>query len=338
MCKKSKIVAAVIVAIPLLFSQFTLAQSALVSNQSSVVANSIKSEAQNCANGAAGTIGSSIGTAMQIHTEMASATPNVETLFDVANDCFSGVSNIFDLSFSIPSLSSILNAAKDAVMQYAQKKICSAATQVTGMVTNPLNQAISNVNGYGSIGDLNGLSNNLVKSGMSQIDPNLGASYSGGGGGNNYTVGTNPFNSQQTEFSNGNSNSNASQIIGNCSAQISTLNHDIFAQQQQVISLTNQYNSAKAAADSCHASMYTNGGNCYSVDMAAASLQNQLNAAQQSVTTLQQNLANLSSSPSCSASAASPSMILLSPTSNSAAPAPTESESSWTNSILNIFN
>jgi hypothetical protein len=59
-------------------------------------------------------IGASIKTAIGAHSEMASATPNVESLFDV-NDCFASVSQIIDLSFSIPSLGSILSSAQDAV-------------------------------------------------------------------------------------------------------------------------------------------------------------------------------------------------------------------------------
>jgi hypothetical protein len=49
-------------------------------------------------------IGASIKTSIGAHSEMASATPNVESLFDVNDSCFASVSQIIDLSFSIPSL------------------------------------------------------------------------------------------------------------------------------------------------------------------------------------------------------------------------------------------
>ena len=70
-------------------------------------------------------IGANIKTAIGAHSQMASATPNVESLFDPSDSCFSSVSQIIDLSFSIPSLGSILSSAQDAVLKYAQKKVCS---------------------------------------------------------------------------------------------------------------------------------------------------------------------------------------------------------------------
>ncbi|WP_240533834.1 hypothetical protein [Aeromonas veronii] len=62
------------------------------------MADNIKADAEDCATGTKdGTIGHSIKQALDIHTELASATPNVESLFDVGSDCFSGLSQIFDL-------------------------------------------------------------------------------------------------------------------------------------------------------------------------------------------------------------------------------------------------
>ena len=127
-----------------LVSTLSSASSTLLSQQSSVVAAEIVADSEDCAEGKIG-VGAAIGDALKIHTELASATPNVETLFDVSGDCFSGLSQIFDLSFAIPSLASILSAASSAVMQYAQKKICTAVNQVSGMVTSPINAAIGKV-------------------------------------------------------------------------------------------------------------------------------------------------------------------------------------------------
>lgn len=73
---------------------------------------------------------------------MASATPNVESLFDVNDSCFASVSQIIDLSFSIPSLGSILSSAQDAVLKYAQKKVCSTVGKVSGMVTSICTSAV----------------------------------------------------------------------------------------------------------------------------------------------------------------------------------------------------
>ena len=180
--------------------------SSLISQQDSVVADAIKADAEDCAEGTKeGTIGASIGDALKIHTELASATPNVESLFSATADCFGGLSSLFDLSGSIPSLGSILASAQAAVLQYAQKKVCSAVQQVASMVTTPINQAIGKVSSGTSLGDLNGLTNGLVSQGMSTLDPELGSGYHNAAAGYEatYTVDVNPFNYVQTDFGGG---------------------------------------------------------------------------------------------------------------------------------------
>lgn len=198
-----RVIAGTVLGASLLFGgQAFAATSSLISQQGSVVADSIKAEAEDCAEGKEGTIGHSIADALKIHTELASATPNVESLFSATQDCFNGLGSLFDLSGSIPSLGSILASAQAAVLQFAQKKICTAVQQVTSMVTTPINQAIGKVSSGGSIGDLNGLANGLVGGGMSQLDPQLGSSYHAAAPGMEatYTVDVNPFNYVQTDF------------------------------------------------------------------------------------------------------------------------------------------
>jgi hypothetical protein len=198
-----RVIAGTVLGASLLFGgQAFAATSSLISQQDSVVADSIKAEAEDCAEGKEGTIGHSIADALKIHTELASATPNVESLFSATQDCFSGLGSLFDLSGSIPSLGSILASAQAAVLKFAQKKVCTAVQQVTTMVTTPINQAIGKVGSGGSIGDLNGLTNGLVSGGMSQLDPQLGSSYHNAAAGAQatYTVDVNPFNYVQTDF------------------------------------------------------------------------------------------------------------------------------------------
>ena len=180
--------------------------STLLSEQSSVVADAIKADAEDCAAGTKeGTIGASIGDALKIHTELAAATPNVESLFSATADCFGGLGSLFDLSGSIPSLGSIFAAAQEAVLKYAQKKVCTAIQQVSSMVTTPINQAIGKVSSGTSLADLNGLTNGLVTKGMNTIDPELGSSYHSTPAGYEatYTVDVNPFNYVQTDFGGG---------------------------------------------------------------------------------------------------------------------------------------
>ena len=149
-------------------------------------------------------IGASIKTAIGAHSEMASATPNVESLFDVNDQCFASVSQIIDLSFSIPSLGSILSSAQDAVLKYAQKKVCSTVGKVSGMVTSPINQAIGQWNTLGSqFSDINGMANSAVGGSMSTLDPQLGSNYKPASAATSYSVNANTFGANQTVFSSG---------------------------------------------------------------------------------------------------------------------------------------
>ena len=165
-------------------------------------------------------IGANIKTAIGVHTEMASATPNVESLFDVNDQCFASVSQIIDLSFSIPSLGSILSAAQDAVLKYAQKKVCSTVGKVSGMVTSPINQAIGQWNTLGQqFTDINGMANSAVGGSMSTLDPQLGSSYKPASAASTYSVNANAFATNQTVFNAGASTQQGAQTAPATSAQ-----------------------------------------------------------------------------------------------------------------------
>ena len=165
-------------------------------------------------------IGASIKTAIGAHSEMASATPNVESLFDVNDSCFASVSQIIDLSFSIPSLGSILSSAQDAVLKYAQKKVCSTVGKVSGMVTSPINQAIGQWNTLGSqFSDINGMANSAVGGSMSTLDPQLGSGYKPASAATSYSVNANAFGSNQTVFNTGASTQQGAQTAPVTSVQ-----------------------------------------------------------------------------------------------------------------------
>ena len=165
-------------------------------------------------------IGANIKTAIGVHTEMASATPNVESLFDANDSCFASVSQIIDLSFSIPSLGSILSSAQDAVLKYAQKKVCSTVGKVSGMVTSPINQAIGQWNTLGQqFSDINGMANSAVGGSMSTLDPQLGSSYKPASAATAYSVNANAFGSNQTVFSAGASTQQGAQTAPATSVQ-----------------------------------------------------------------------------------------------------------------------
>lgn len=310
-----------------LVSTLGAASSTMLSQQSSVVAAEIVADAEDCAKGKPGTIGGAIGDALQIHTELASATPNVETLFDVSGDCFSGLSQIFDLSFAIPSLASILSAASSAVMQYAQKKICTAVNQVSGMVTSPINAAIGKVNGLASFTDLNGMTNGLVSKGMSSIDPALGSEYHAPAAAGTTTVGTNPFNSSQTDFSGTtNTGSTTGTNIGTANTSITALNSQIAAVQTQVGPAQYALQQAQAALASCSTNEYYD--NCPAAQVQVNSSQATLNNLNQQLSGLLSQLASVSGTTATAQSA---------PATTTAAPAVTGT-TSWLSSIGNLFN
>ena len=165
-------------------------------------------------------IGANIKTAIGAHSQMASATPNVESLFDVNDSCFASVSQIIDLSFSIPSLGSILSSAQDAVLKYAQKKVCSTVGKVSGMVTSPINQTIASWNQLGTqFTDINGMANSAVGGSMSTLDPQLGSSYKPASAASTYSVNANAFGSNQTVFSAGASTQQGAQTAPATSVQ-----------------------------------------------------------------------------------------------------------------------
>ncbi len=169
-------------------------------------------------------IGASIKTAIGAHSEMASATPNVESLFDVNDQCFASISQIADLSFAIPSLASILSAAQDAVLKYAQKKVCTAVNKVSGMVAAPINQTINSINQVQGFTDINGMANNAISGAMSGIDPQLGASYKPASTGS-YTINANAFGANQTVFNGGASTQQGAQTAPATSVQPQASQH-----------------------------------------------------------------------------------------------------------------
>lgn len=176
--------------------------SGLISQADSVVANQIKTSASNCAAGAPGTVGAAMGTALKVHTEMASVPADVERLFSMADNCFASSSQMYDLSFAIPSLASITSAAQSAIMKFAQKKVCSAIDKVSGVITEPINDALDKIPNLEGFSDINGLVNDGIGGALNQIDPDLGKGYRSAPAGDTYTV-SDVFTATQTGFGGG---------------------------------------------------------------------------------------------------------------------------------------
>lgn len=174
--------------------------SSLLSQQQSVIAANIQQNAAQCATGEQpGTVGYAIKQAQNVHMQLASVRPNTDQLFQAGNGCFGGLSQLFDLSDTIPSLGSIMNAASAAVMQYAKQQVCQASNEVTSSVTTPLNQAIGSVTSVVSTSGING----MIGQQMGTVDPNLGSAWNANSPGGTYSINTNTFGINQSSFSSG---------------------------------------------------------------------------------------------------------------------------------------
>lgn len=106
---------------------------------------------------------------------MIGAVTNTDKLFDVANKngCFNALSNFPNLSVAIPSLSSIANALKKTMLDYATRKVCNAVNDALTEVITPINEALDKVSKNGQI-DMTGAYNKAMTKKLYEIDPELG--------------------------------------------------------------------------------------------------------------------------------------------------------------------
>lgn len=106
---------------------------------------------------------------------MIGAVTNTDKLFDVANKngCFNALSNFPNLSVAIPSLSSIGNALKKTMLDYATRKVCNAVNDALTEVITPINEALDKVSKNGQI-DMTGAYNKAMTKKLYEIDPELG--------------------------------------------------------------------------------------------------------------------------------------------------------------------
>jgi len=321
-------------------------------DQSSVIAQSLNSEATDCANGAPGTIGEAIQTAVQVQTDLASATPNVETFFDVSSDCFSGLSQIFDLSFAIPSLASIISAAEDAVLKFAQKKVCSAVQKVSGVVTSPINQAIDQVNSLQGFTNINGMANSAMGGLMNKLDPQLGSQFKpqAAAPGAGFVANANPFGVSQTSFDPGSSGGSSAggggsaagpgfggsggsgaQVAQALSAKAAQLN----AGAGQVAAASARIASAQQAlqeAQSAQAACAATGADCSAQSQAVQDAQQALADAQSALADARRQLASVRA-----ARVQAPAAPLVLPGQSGGQSSQSQDSGSWWSTIAGIF-
>lgn len=310
--------------------------SQLLSDQQSVITEQMRKDAQACAKGdKEGTVGNAINMSLKIHLEMATAMPNVEQLFDVNADCFSGLSSLIDLSFAIPSLAVIISAAQNAVMAYAKKKICSAVSKVTGMVTGPINQAIGQANQY--IGALNGLSASLNSgAGLAMLDPNLGAAYNIGQSGN-YTTGQ-PFGdkAQNGVGDSTGGTGGGDQGAGNYT-KVQQLTQQLGQMQASLGPAQQSLGQAQQAYNNCMATSGVGGGSaaCSSAAAAVDAAQRNVENVQNQITGLQNQINSLLSQGGTASAPGAAATFAVSPAGT--AVQPQQQNQSLTQKLTNLF-
>ena len=251
--------------------------------------------AADCAAGKEGTLGEQMNKAQQIHLEFASVKPNVEQLFSNASSCFSGLNDIIDLSYAIPSLSSIANAAMSAVQKYAEQKVCSIAEKASSMITTPVNDAIGKVNGYL---DVNGQLNDLVSGGLNKIDPELGAAYNPPPPANNGTYNLGGlFNQNQVDFETGTGSSNVSGSgsAQNNTAAVQAARQRLEGEQNKLAPAQNALQQAQNNLNHCQTmGGFSGGQNCANAQTAVNQAQSNLAQINNNINAYRQDLVNIS--------------------------------------------
>jgi len=254
-------------------------------------------EAEKCAKGEQGTLGFAIKNAMKIHQEIAVIAPPVEELFD--SDCLSGLMNIFDLSFAIPSLASIMGTVLNAVKQFAQQKVCRALTNAGSMIAAPINKGLGNISTLMAQGSLNGMINGIVNESLAGISLDLGQDYLSPAP-SNTQINVNPFGLNQTQFdssinSNNPNNLNLVNNTANINHSLNIINQNqqqIAANTKALITLNPQLAQANQRLANCQNNQQ---GDCSQISHQAQNLNNQVNSLNTQINQLNNNLNQYSS-------------------------------------------
>ncbi len=140
----------------------------------SQVSKHLEASAAKCAAGEEGTLGGAIKSAMKMHEELASVAPQVEDLF--GQQCMQNLSKLMDMSNFVGSIyASLLSTITDQFKNMIQSNVCKAIDKATGLIMNPVNNAINKVNaGLGGIeGKVNGFVINNFQTTVQDIKPEL---------------------------------------------------------------------------------------------------------------------------------------------------------------------
>jgi hypothetical protein len=161
-----------------------------IAEQRSIVADNIKQDATDCATGTKdGSLGKAVKDALDAHINIAGTQIDTEKFFDSSSSCFSSLSQMNDLSFSIPTVGNMLSSAQRAVSRYIKKQVCSMAGEISSTVLNPLNSTIKSLSSVASFRTINGFTGN-----MGDLSFRTNPSSKDG----TYTISENPFDMTQS--------------------------------------------------------------------------------------------------------------------------------------------
>jgi hypothetical protein len=331
-------------------NNFTIAIDVYQTSETDALDKIALEEEKKCAEGEEGTQGAAINEAMKIHIELGSAQPDVEQLFELNSDCFSKLNKLYDLSYSIPSLSTIINSAQEAVLDYSKQKICTAIFESSKIVTQPINKAIDKINSkYSKYLDLNGIVNGAVQNQLSKLDADLGKDYMNGKPNSEYTI--TPFSKNQTTFET-NSN-NSSDLIkpsevpidngyNNQFNQLSALNSKLQSEQIKLPAAQSAVSSAQNQFNHCQASP---SNNCISLQQKLEQANANLNQIQVNIQSYQNQISSLANKNNQIGSGSITNNINGAASVNSSKPISAQnnqqkdnSSSGYFNSISRIFN
>lgn len=121
-----------------------------------------------------GTLANAQKKAIEDARKMDTAGINLDDVFKLGgNGCFDALGNFPDLSVMIPSISEIAASLKQALVDYATRKVCQAVNSALEEALSPIQDSMDKLSKRGSL-DLNGEINKEMLRKMYGIDAELG--------------------------------------------------------------------------------------------------------------------------------------------------------------------
>ena len=128
-----------LVALTLAWSGHAWSAAAPMNND---IAASLRQQTELCAEGETpGTVGHAINTAVDVHTRIAATPIDTDGLFN-GNDCFDQLMDVIDLSSTVIDFSNIWASAQQALIQWAQRRVCTTVNDMANRVLEPVNNTI----------------------------------------------------------------------------------------------------------------------------------------------------------------------------------------------------